>query len=650
MNFLKKLKRGEKKNSVWRSLQVKWMSMRKAGEVESMADRLSEYRSEIMLRLSLILSDQQSSIKVQLEQIRKEASKLHTVTASQLDTLRSDILDAVKAIRNREDESDSDSEEIAEEGERVPSPQPETDDLRGVQKLLMELVSSARSATAQHQILRQLDFQSRNSREDMIYDAQMGTYEWMLESSDSDEHRTSDRESSVSKPVYPGELAFSVETSRRRRRPQSVFMSWLRSGYHIFHVSGKAGSGKSTSMKFLYNDVRTKAALEEWAGSKKLVMAHFYFWHSAQDELQNSLEGLYRSILFEVLRQCPDMIPEVFPDDWDAMANERVTQPLPSQHMPPRAIKCALQRFVSKNSNRTHRFCLFIDGHDEYNGDSAAHWELARLLQSWTQGSDIKMCISARPHTEYLVTLGGPPNTSIHLHELTRCDILSFSIQMLDKEPNCAGLSEADHHDLVRRIVEKAEGVFLWTYLTVRLLLDSLGRRDKPEVLLKRLDGVPDGLDDLYQRLLGTVLPADRRRSDLMLLLAVTNPFPQSLNAILFVWLEEVDADPTIFPFTSRFAPITDAAVRDAHDYVQRQVRSLTNGLLEVYADEGADEGAHSFSPFFSRRVEFFHRTARDYLAETLRFETLRTRHFAHLNLQDTFARLRLAEFLCGVS
>jgi hypothetical protein len=55
MKLLKELKRGERKNSVWRSLQVKWMSMRKAGEVESLAERLSEYRSEIMLRLSLML-------------------------------------------------------------------------------------------------------------------------------------------------------------------------------------------------------------------------------------------------------------------------------------------------------------------------------------------------------------------------------------------------------------------------------------------------------------------------------------------------------------------------------------------------------------------------------------------------------------------
>lgn len=55
MNLLKKLKRDEKKKSMWSSLQVKWASMRKADEVTAMIERLREFRSEIMLRLSLML-------------------------------------------------------------------------------------------------------------------------------------------------------------------------------------------------------------------------------------------------------------------------------------------------------------------------------------------------------------------------------------------------------------------------------------------------------------------------------------------------------------------------------------------------------------------------------------------------------------------
>jgi hypothetical protein len=52
--------------------------------------------------------------------------------------------------------------------------------------------------------------------------------------------------------------------------------------------------------------------LERWAGNNTLIIPRLFFWRSG-DELQNSLTGLYRSILFEVLKECPELIPLVFP-------------------------------------------------------------------------------------------------------------------------------------------------------------------------------------------------------------------------------------------------------------------------------------------------------------------------------------------------
>lgn len=55
MGLLKKLKRGDKKNSLWSSFRVTLRSMRKAHDVEDMMERLVEYRSEITLRLTGLL-------------------------------------------------------------------------------------------------------------------------------------------------------------------------------------------------------------------------------------------------------------------------------------------------------------------------------------------------------------------------------------------------------------------------------------------------------------------------------------------------------------------------------------------------------------------------------------------------------------------
>lgn len=101
------------------------------------------------------------------------------------------------------------------------------------------------------------------------------------------------------------------------------FLNWLRNGSHLFHTSGKAGSRKSTLMKFIWQDPSTRSELEAWAHPKKLVFAHFYFWKSSKDQWQMTLHGLYSSILYEILSQCPDLMCDLFPRQWQTFYAER---------------------------------------------------------------------------------------------------------------------------------------------------------------------------------------------------------------------------------------------------------------------------------------------------------------------------------------
>ncbi|KAI0865075.1 hypothetical protein F4860DRAFT_500765 [Xylaria cubensis] len=118
-------------------------------------------------------------------------------------------------------------------------------------------------------------------------------------------------------------LYFSKIKTRRRKietahaktfrwifQPSISFNHWLREGSGTFWVQGKAGSGKSTLMKFICSHPMTMKSLQEWAGSKRLVTAEFFYW-SAGTVLQKSREGLLRSLLFEILRKCPELIPRV---------------------------------------------------------------------------------------------------------------------------------------------------------------------------------------------------------------------------------------------------------------------------------------------------------------------------------------------------
>lgn len=76
----------------------------------------------------------------------------------------------------------------------------------------------------------------------------------------------------------------------------SNFSDWMVSDDHIFWISGKPGSGKSTLMKYLINSPDTSAHLYKWAGTRKLVIIDYFFWINAT-KLQRSQEGLIRSLL-----------------------------------------------------------------------------------------------------------------------------------------------------------------------------------------------------------------------------------------------------------------------------------------------------------------------------------------------------------------
>jgi len=61
-----------------------------------------------------------------------------------------------------------------------------------------------------------------------------------------------------------------------------TFVDWVRNGTGMYWVGDKVGCGKSTMIKFLAKDPRTRSHLQDWASTvtrgQGLVLAAFYFW------------------------------------------------------------------------------------------------------------------------------------------------------------------------------------------------------------------------------------------------------------------------------------------------------------------------------------------------------------------------------------
>ena len=69
----------------------------------------------------------------------------------------------------------------------------------------------------------------------------------------------------------------------------NLMSRWLEHEHGMFFIVGKAGSGKSTLMRFLAGHKQTSTLLQTWAGRKHCVLAvcAHYFWCSGS-QLQSS--------------------------------------------------------------------------------------------------------------------------------------------------------------------------------------------------------------------------------------------------------------------------------------------------------------------------------------------------------------------------
>jgi hypothetical protein len=95
-------------------------------------------------------------------------------------------------------------------------------------------------------------------------------------------------------------------------KPLASFKNFLeRQACQLYWITGKPGSGKSTLMKYLHHNPNTFDYLKVWGGGGEVISAHFHFWNSGS-EMQMTVEGLLRTLMYEFLQQLPSAIHEVF--------------------------------------------------------------------------------------------------------------------------------------------------------------------------------------------------------------------------------------------------------------------------------------------------------------------------------------------------
>lgn len=270
-----------------------------------------------------------------------------------------------------------------------------------------------------------------------------------------------------------------------------TYMPWLESSDGIFWVTGKAGSGKSTLMKHIYNDGKTAATLEQWANGRKLITASHYFWYLGSP-MEKSYSGLIRSILYKVFDTYPDLIKPVCAFRWSETLQGKDVRSLPWSDV---ELQKCLEILVTgdfKVQSQEPCFCFFIDGLDEYEGDR----EVIKLLARLANTGRTKICASSRPWNRFETAFRTSKEQGryLELHKHTREDIAKVVDGELSATLVEVNRANGDLNSLIHNVIERAEGVFLWVSLVLKKeLIPCLENHDDLEFLMARLNAIPSG-------------------------------------------------------------------------------------------------------------------------------------------------------------
>lgn len=293
----------------------------------------------------------------------------------------------------------------------------------------------------------------------------------------------------------------------------NLMSRWLEYEHGMFFIVGKAGSGKSTLMRFLAGHKQTSTLLQTWAGRNHCVLkvcAH-YFWCSGS-QLQSSQEGLWRSILHAIAESDRNLASAMFADR--AYDDAQPLARLRSQPWVRNDLISALKLLVAQLEVQKVALCLFIDGLDEFQGDEIMLiGELMDLLAS----PYIKICASSRPRNLFEKAFGPEDyQWKLALHLLTRGDMLKLAHTRLEKDVVfCERFKDTGRRkNFIMAIVDKSQGVFIWAVLVIQEMIREAHQSGTVAELEERLDALPielGGSEGLYQRIVERSDPRYRK-------------------------------------------------------------------------------------------------------------------------------------------
>ncbi|TEA13489.1 hypothetical protein C8034_v004778 [Colletotrichum sidae] len=371
-----------------------------------------------------------------------------------------------------------------------------------------------------------LPFDDMDEGFEIVPEAYRGTFDWAIPSSSAD---CFDEEKNAG--------LMDIEDSESEVAQDQRLAAWLAPGDASFHVVAMPGAGKSVLMKKMWSSYHGLST--GLTGCHTFIVVRYFFCKDGSP-LQRSMEGMIRSLLYQILKAAPELAEVAFPkfglpldSPWSGVhILKRTLQSLRSLV----AAFCALVTHFQQTpepGGKKYWLVVFIDDLDHMEEPSqdfhTTEKSLGSSMPAWSKhGSGtpdrghVKFCFSSRGlgQEKSLFFLEGLPRRySVRLHDLTGPDMMHFlkkrlrrlqygppgstSLSAVQRGPDDDGYENEELQSLCEKIVARARCSFLWVDLVVRYVLQQADFGNGPSDRIARermVDDLPDDVDELRRQ------------------------------------------------------------------------------------------------------------------------------------------------------
>lgn len=348
----------------------------------------------------------------------------------------------------------------------------------------------------------------------------------------------------------------------------------------FFWITGKPGAGKSTLVKYALSQTRDR--LRSQSEVEYAIIS--YFFHARGGRLERSVEGMYRSLLGQLLRAFPVLLTNTL-HQYEALRKRPIDSMVAEGEWDLGILQVLLTTVVEKLGSRTLVF--FIDALDECDQE-----EIQDMIEFFFEAlGDTAARVSGKffiffssrhyPHLELptiklQLTLEHQPGHDADLEEYVRSKLRT-------------GSSSA-RQDISTSILGKSAGIFMWVVLVVEILNTEF-RRGRMFAVKKRLDELPTDLSELFK----DIITKDQHNMDDFLLCIQWLLFaqrPLSREEFYYAMISGLEpSSETLEPWDPNYISMDD---------IERFILSSSKGLAETQAN--------------SKTVQFIHESVQDFL------------------------------------